>query len=612
MFRGDYPPPCGSTTFAHSVSECGRANDHLSPASSSAIIIPVKTLSQSLVDFELPFLRVLAAQRGVELTKARRYDVVEQLETALASPVSLAIALDTLSEEARAALQALLRHNGFLETPRFSREYGDVRAFGAGRLEREEPWLSPANPAEELWYLGLVFKGFRQTAGGNVEVVYIPVDVAPHLAERLTVEPGAKLTFEAPVVGIPPVVQPPDLRAREDVFSLLVYAQTSPLRLGPDDQLTTQELQALNPHLLHPETSPALERSHWPHFVVQLTRRMGLVAAKSGRLALQTEAVRAWLQAGQRSQLRRLQDAWRADPTWNDLWHVPGLVPKPTGWENSPMLGRAKILGYLAQTPAGEWLSLSGFVEAVKRFDPDFQRPSGDYDSWYLTDEQGNSLQGFEHWDRVEGAFIRHLIGLTLPNLGVVELGHAAGATRPDAFRLTASGSAWLVTSSAEAPETSEESFSPLFGSEDFSVRVPNGASLYDRFQLARFADLKRREPQRVIYEITQQSVGRALKSGISADQMTAFLARATKGRSPLKVVETLRDWGRRPGAARLQRLTLLRLRDETMIAELRRHPEVGPLLGETVGPLAVLVQEDNVRRLRQLLEALGYLAPGR
>ncbi|MFQ5611020.1 MAG: helicase-associated domain-containing protein [Anaerolineae bacterium] len=567
----------------------------------------MKTLRDSLVDYDLILLRALADQRGVDLSASQRFEAVEQLAVALASPASVAIAVDDLSDEAREALQTLRRNDGLLETPRFSRQFGTIRAIGAGRLEREKPWQAPLNPAEELWYRGLIFRGFRHTSHGAVEVVYIPTDIYRQLVERLPPLPAAEPAFQVAPVSTPAIIRPPDFRLREDFFSLLVYLQTNEVRLRRRGELSTQDLQAINARFSHPVAPAAAANDPWLAFVLHLARRMEIAVPHKRRLLLNASKARAWLQAGQQAQMRQLRDTWRADPTWNDLWRVPGLVPQPTGWDNSPMLGRAKILGFLSRTPPGEWFSLASFIQAVKRFEPDFQRPTGDYQSWYITDEHGNSLQGFENWDRVEGAFIRHLIDNVLYSLGAVELGLPRADGPPYAFRLTEDGRAWLEVAPAAASET-KETFAPLQVREDFTVLVPGRASLYDRFQLARLADLKRREPGRVWYEITQQSVGRALRNGITADQMTAFLARATNGRSPLKVVETLRDWGRRPGAARLQRLTLLRLRDDSFLAELRRHPDVGPLLGETVGPGAILVPEENVKQLRQLLQALGYL----
>ena len=61
--------------------------------------------------------------------------------------------------------------------------------------------------------------------------------------------------------------------------------------------------------------------------------------------------------------------------------------------------------------PAGEWVSVADFIDAVKATDPDFQRPGGDYESWYIRDAgSGAYLTGFESWDRVEGELLRALL----------------------------------------------------------------------------------------------------------------------------------------------------------------------------------------------------------
>ena len=63
-------------------------------------------------------------------------------------------------------------------------------------------------------------------------------------------------------------------------------------------------------------------------------------------------------------------------------------------------------------------------IDAFKEAEPDFQRPTGDYDTWYIrrTDTQ-EFLKGFDQWDAVEGELLRFLCGplhccrlWTLPN----------------------------------------------------------------------------------------------------------------------------------------------------------------------------------------------------
>jgi hypothetical protein len=126
---------------------------------------------------------------------------------------------------------------------------------------------------------------------------------------------------------------------------------------------------------------------------------------------------------------------------------------------------------------------------------------------------------------------------------------------------------------------------------------------------LARFAELVQREENRVVYHITQASVGQALRNGVTSDQMVAFLARVTNNQTPLKVVETLRTWGTRQGTAYLERTTLLRFKHESQVDEICQNPQLKPLLGEVIGPKAILVPSENTLEVRRILIELGYLS---
>jgi hypothetical protein len=214
---------------------------------------------------------------------------------------------------------------------------------------------------------------------------------------------------------------------------------------------------------------------------------------------------------------------------------------------------------------------------------------------------------GFENWDRVEGALIRHLLTHLLPLLAVTEVGLPPETGHPTSFRITSAGADFLASRPVSPPDPQKPKF--LRVDANFQVYVPAGASLYDRFQLARFAELDSRpEEERVIYRITQASIGRALRNGVAPDQIVAFLARATDNRTPLKVLETLRTWGTRRGTVQIERATLLHLEREALVAELTQHPELGPLLGEVLGPKVILIPPENVKKVRQLLIDLGFL----
>jgi len=561
----------------------------------------MKTLRQSLIDYELALLHAIAACRAIPRPAPHKMEAINQLVEALLSPANTAIVLDDLAPAEVAALQFLLAQGGQVESARFARQFGAIRPIGAARLERERPWQTPANPAEGLWYRGLIFNAFEVTGQGSQQITYLPTDMLPLLAQAMP-QPAPPPAFQLNPVAPPAVEIAQPHRLRENMFSLLVYLQLHPVRVLPN--LAAKDKQQLLTCLLPPELSgQSLEAEL--DFLRHLGQRAQLFAVAHGRLRPNRDAVKSWLQAEAGPQLLALQNTWRADPTWNDLWHVPGLTPQPTGWENSPLLARSKILGYLEQlasAPAA-WYSIDDFVAAIKRADPDFQRPTGDYNSWYIQDAQGKSLLGFEHWEQVEGGLIRYLLTGLLPLLAVVELGAAAA---PASFRLTAAGQAFLTEQPLPPPDNRQPVYLRL--DDKFRVRVPAQASLYDRFQLARIATLEQRENGRAVYLITRDSIGRALKNGVTPDQITAFLTRATNNQTPLKVVETLRAWGTRFGTVKLEQATLLRFSDSRQVNDLCQHPALRPLLGEVLGPTTILVPAANAPKVRQILIELGYL----
>lgn len=242
----------------------------------------------------------------------------------------------------------------------------------------------------------------------------------------------------------------------------------------------------------------------------------------------------------------------------------------------------------------------------VKQIDPDFQRPTGDYDTWYIQDRHGNFLMGFAHWDEVEGALIRYLLTFILPVLGVVDLGSPDQTRDPTSFCLTPAGQSFLTGRSTIDDLPPKTPW--LRVDHNFLVRVPAQASLYDRFQVARFAQLESYDPQRAGYHITQASVKRALKNGVTPDQITAFLTRVTNNQTPLKVVESIRNWGTRYATVALEPATLLHLKHEALASELRQHPGLGPLLGESLNPTTILIPARHVAQVKRFLIELGYL----
>ena len=572
-----------------------------------------KTLRESLVDYDMAMLRALAEVRGATLTSNHRPTAADELAVQLTAPTSLAIALGDLSPEETECLVTLQAACGWMEAPRFARRFGAVRVMGPARLEREQPWLWPANPAEGLWYRALVFKGFRQTEVSVAEVYYIPSDVLASLPDPSPdkLPPGeGEMGLAIETMPQPSHVRPGNADVVEDVFGVLVAVRNRRVRLQPDGSLAPRDLQAINALCVSPLPAAQVADDNRLAFIVQLARGAQLITTDEVGLVLNLDPARAWLESSPSQRLLMLQRGWRDDEDWNDLWHVPSLKPQPTGWKNDAILARRQVLGFLSRCQPGDWYGLDEFTRAIKASHPDFQRPDGDYTAWYIQDRDGQPLMGFEHWDEVEGVLLRYLICGPLHWLGAVDLGLKGEAGQPTAFRLAQAGLALLGPSpppKGELPPSSP-GFPELLVGDDFTVRVSLTASLYTRFQLARFADYLGRDSDHVRYRISPRSLARARQGGITPNQISAFLARASGGRVSARLSDGLRSWGERHGTVRLEPGMVLRVAHPETLQALRRDPAMARLLGEVLGPQAVLVPRANVRQVRRWLLEQGYL----
>jgi hypothetical protein len=553
------------------------------------------TLHRFLVDYNMTMLRVLALGRGVALDTNRQTEAADQLGSDLLDPVSVRIALARLSTPGREALDTLVAHGGRMRAPHFFRRFGKVRPVGPGRLEREAVWQEPENPAEELLYLGLMFRAFEQDRRESCEFVFVPDDLRGLLPDPQVESPLFRVETAASVPSQGNEGQ--DLV--HDLFAYLSHLQNHDVRPYADGRLGKHDLAAIRGRLYDPD-----ERRLG--FLRHLAQRLELVGRHEEHLRLESAPVKRWLTSPYAQQLAELQGAWRDDATWSDLFEVPGLTcEREESWlpRYDPTAARQRILEHLARCPLDSSWTLASFVTAVKEADPDFQRPDGDYASWYIRDaDHGVYLSGFDSWDRVEGALIADLLTGPLRWLGVVAVAESEDGYR---CRVTGAGARFLGLLPGE-PDALPSPSIVVHG--DFRIEVPPPVNLYTRFQLQRFAKLESADPCR--YRLTAGSLGRALSRGVLVDQILAFLQQASTRPVPPRVAGQVRLWAGRFGQASIDEVALLRVRDERSLKELKGLPETRSLIGTPLTPTSALVQKRNLPRLRRELRALGYLPP--
>jgi hypothetical protein len=553
------------------------------------------SLRRFLVDYDMAMLRAVAETRGVRLDTNVQAEAADRLAAALVDPLSVRVALAHLSPGALAALQALAAAGGRLRAPQFARAHGQIRPVGPGRLEREALWQKPDSPAEELWYAGLIGRAFAEDRGGPGEFFFLPDELLPFLPQPEPGQPAFSLTT------VPPPADPgaEELSLVHDLFYYLVYLHGHDVRPYADGRLGRRDTAALQERM----AGAAQRRLALVH---HLAARLGLAVRQGDLLRLEGAAVRGWLAAAPAQQLAALHGAWRADPTWIDLCQVPGLrCDDAGGWlaRYDAVAVRAALLDLLARCPPDAWWTVDSFVAAVKETHPDFQRPDGDYGSWYIREadaERGEYLSGFDSWDAVEGRLIRDLLAGVLSWLRVVRL--APGGV----CRLAGEG---LRLLGLTAPPAEDAPPKPIVVRPDFSVEVPRPGDLYSRFQLERFADLKGEAP--CLYRLSAASLGRALGRNVQVEQILAFLNQATGGSLPANVAGQLRLWAGRFGQVELKEMVLLSTRSEQALKELAVLPETRAYLTRQLSPVTALVRKEDLPALRRALQALGFLPPG-
>ncbi len=564
----------------------------------------MRTLLKALQEHELIVLRVIGEWWELDLTGEDKAASSKALAERLAQ-LDFAQEILYLGPEEAAAIQTLVQSNGRSPVATFERMHGEVRLMGPGALEREEPWFDPISPVEALWYRGFVYRGFDETAEGMIEFYYIPNELLEKLprpekpkevrqtaasASSTKLSRSTSLSHSAQAVtSLTPVPEPnrytpASSSAVDDLTTLLALAQRTALRSEALDLLPQILLDA-----------DADRRS----LLINLAREMEMLREVAGGIRPTRTAV-SWLTKSREAQLRALMDAWSSSG-WNDLCHTPGLRCEGDQWRNDPILARTALLDALPQTP--DWYRLGDLISHVKQTDPDFQRPDGNYDTWYVRDvAQDSYLSGIENWDLVEGRLLSFLVQGPLFWLGLAE---TAVQGQHTLFRLTDRALEWL----ANTPPASEEVTVPIVVQPDATILAAHNANRHHRFQVARISEAQPVAPGKpYAYQITPASLKQARAEGIEPDRILTFLQEASERPLPASTKRGIERWRERGVEGRLETAVILRVRDASILETLRTNAKTRDYIDESLGELAATVRLENWQKLREAAAQLGLL----
>ena len=579
----------------------------------------MRSLEQALAEHELVVLRVIGEWWELDLTGAQKGECVQALAELLPQ-LDVVAEMEYMPPEEAAALQELVAQGGRMPVAAFRRQHGEVREMGPGRLEREEPWLEPVSVAEALYYRGFLYRGFDEIAEGLLEFYYLPDELLAQLPQPKREKKQAAVrevappsVAQPPVVGKkktavsppkPPATQTPPAAPKQPA-PVAKPDTTLPEATSAVDDLTTMLAFAQRTGFAA-ETRHQLDRLLLDNdparrsLLLTLAREMELLRQVDGGVRPTRTAV-SWLQSSREQQIHALADAW-SHSSWNDLHHVPGLICEGERWQNDPLLPRTTLIDYLPRELG--WFKVGELTAVIKTNDPDFQRPDGNYDTWYVREAESNQfLSGFGSWDKVEGRLLAFLLRGPLRWLGLTDFGQ--DEVGEPIYQVTPTLLNWLN----QQPAKADEVVVPIVVEQQAVILVPFNANRYQRFQVSRVADALPVEPGTPFaYRITPQSLVAAKEQGIDADRLLQFLE-TTSGRPvPAGVKRAISRWGERGVEGRLEQVVILRVREAAILDILRNNAQTHGFIGESLGDFAAVVRQQDWQPLLETTARLGLL----
>ncbi len=550
----------------------------------------MRTLLHTLQDRDMGFLRIITELWGVDHPAGTFSDSAKAIAQLMIDPDTLGEFISSLPESASNALHELATQGGRTPWNAWERHQGPVRVMGPGRRDREQPWRSPASPNEMLWYRGLLGRAFIDTTKGPEEFAYIPKEIfdwlQAHQADPQSIqfEPVADPQFQKETAAT----------IIDDCTTIIAaYRRSAP---SPGFRLDASHPLILS-HLIH-ENSFAL--------CLSLLESIGILGIDSHETDL--DGARDFLLADRMLSLQALYETWKHATTWNDLDLLSNVCKGSNPWPNDPRLARNTVLRWLSQLEIGKWYSLSQLLREIYKIEAAFQRPGGNFNSWYLLDVNGIPLGGIEHWYTIEGALLRNIIIGPLRWFGVVQLGIDEPQGPVTCFSPTRLFPL-LEDPQAKLPAIQEKEKGIIRA--DGQIIVPRLTSRSVRYQLARFLDWDKRVDQNYHYSLSIRAIKEAQDQGLSLDQVRTILLQLTETELPPSVNQALQHFVSQEYKASITEHQILCVSDPTLLQELLANKTTKHLIAEVLNETTAVVRANAWVKLVRAAHRLGIMIDG-
>ena len=533
----------------------------------------------TLANHDLDFLNRIARFWKTEISQRDVQSASDDLYACMTNRENLLLALEQLPQAAQPAWQHLVSKGGKMPWAVFSRKYGEIRDFGPASREREKPDQNPISASESLWYSGLVGKAFLKISSDLVETVYIPDEIFG------LISPPNQET--RPMTLRPAINQKP---------RFVELATTSLL-----DRLT-DFLAAMRMSRTLPESVFDAWKTPQP-FLSGLLLASGLVDQDGHPIP---ESLKRFFQQDRGKILSEFYQMWLASKEINELRMLPELVCEGS-WVNDPIPPRRLLLEILSGLGGQTWWSISSLLSTIKEQTPDFQRPAGDYDSWFIRQSgTENYLRGFHHWDEVEGRLLYFLLTGPLHWLGILNLARKESEGKFNAFQLTETAHDLMA---GKTNNLSVEEPGVLEFRSSTEIIIPNGTSRELRYQIGRFYDFSFATTAESGYRLTPASLERATAQGLNIGQLVQLLEKHSLKPIPTTLKRLAQRWLEHGLEAELTTGVLLRFASEEACALFSREPRAARTIVEMLNAQTILIHRESIEHALRLLAELGILA---
>ena len=534
------------------------------------------SLKVFLHDHEPDMQHIILTKWGREVPAVSTTKELETLCGRALQDGSILEIIQSLPVGARECLFMLINSGGKLPWSQFSRSYGDIRVMGAAKRERIHPEREPINISEVLWYSGLIGRAFFADKPEPREFVFVPDEIQDLFMDYDQGREGMLGKEYSLPKGI-------EIKKAHDYILDDICTILAGLRMG----LNIDQIEPM--------------RSNFnPQVILPLLVSMKLYQTKKG---LNLDSVQLHLTKPRPEAYYDTLQAWLKSSSIHEILLMPNLVIEGEVKINSPII-RQRLIEMIDTIPPNSWWDIEVFVRDVKANHPEFLRVAGEMDAWFVKNPLTDTvLNGFEHWENVEGAFIRFFIATILFNLGLCDLAIDRKSREIQGFR-------WSNAKDFlhKKPQTMDESTSwKFYALPQANLSISASAPRSLRYQIARFCDWKGMSRGEYLYQVSPASLRKAGQQDLQVAQLTALLKKHLPQSTSPGLYTALRHFAEKDEFASIEAHTLLRMDDQKIIATIL-NSDLQKYVLEQLNPTTLVIDPKGIDHLQAKLTELGYL----